>query len=357
MHTHNTVGRNLAIAAGVVLASGTLAILFEDVLMHGAEITLKHWLTLVTVSGTMMVGHLADMARRQRHWMSVLGFTALFLAGTGLVVYSSVGRQAEKTLISGAEHDDLVQKRNDLRAKLARESDALKAKQEAADTECKSGDGPKCKGAKAIVAFYADSVAGIEARIEKIATPKPVSAEAEQFANVAAALGYDKSKVQALAILLSPFLTTLFLEFGTIVSFGFAFSPKRLPKPSKPLPALSAPTMLSAVSDVELSAFRAQFVEADSPSKRPDGPRNGGTRTVRRNPDSPPKTGGMAKRDALQHVLTELALGRSLPSQQTLANLSGHDKRRVSEWFRDWERGGLIPARTTQGRRKALVAG
>ena len=35
------------------------------------------------------------------------------------------------------------------------------------------------------------------------------NAEAEQLANVAAALGYKKGKVQALAILLSPFLTTL----------------------------------------------------------------------------------------------------------------------------------------------------
>ena len=28
-------------------------------------------------------------------------------------------------------------------------------------------------------------------------------------------------------MLLAPFFTTLFLEFGTIVSFGLAFSPKR----------------------------------------------------------------------------------------------------------------------------------
>ncbi len=128
MTTTNTAGRGLAIAAGVVLASGTLAILFEDVLMHGAQITLKHWLTLVTVSGTMMVGHLADMARRQRHWMSVLGFTALFLAGTGLVVYSSVGRQAEKTLVSGAEHDQLVAQRLDLQKQIESERESVKDK-------------------------------------------------------------------------------------------------------------------------------------------------------------------------------------------------------------------------------------
>ena len=224
MTTANTAGRGLAIAAGVVLATGTLAILLEDVLMHEAQFTLKHWLTLVTVAGTMMVGHLADLARRHRHWISLAGFTALFLAGTGLVVYSSVGRQAEKTMLSSAEHDDVVQKRNDLKSKLVTESAVLKAKQDAADAECKTGDGRRCRGARAVATVWAESVAGLEARIEKLAPAKPVAPEAEQFATVAAALGYDSEQVKALAMLLAPFFTTLFLEFGSIVSFGFAFS-------------------------------------------------------------------------------------------------------------------------------------
>jgi len=356
MHTHNTVGRNLAIAAGVVLLSGTLAILFEDV-VHGAPFTLKHYLTLVIVAGTMMAGHLADVARRHNHWLSAIGFAAIFLAGTGLVVFSSAGRQAEKTMMSGTEHDDLVKQRISLEGQLATERETVSTKRAAADKECASGEGTKCRAARSIVAYYENSAKGVEARLALLAPAKPVAPEAEQISVIAAALGYDKDHVKAVAMLLDPFLRTLLLELGMVVSFGFAFSPKRLPKPSKPLPALPAPTMLSAVSDVELSAFRAQFVEPDSSPKRQDSPRSGGTRTVRRNPDSPPKTGGMSKRDALQHVLTELALGRSVPSQQVLANLSGHDKRRVSEWCREWERGGLIPARTTQGRRKALVAG
>ena len=104
MSTSTTAGRGLAIAAGVLLATGTAAILFEDVLIHSA---LKHYLTIVIVAGTMMAGHLADQARRHRHWGAALGFALLFVAGTGLVVYNSVGRQAEKTMISSAEHDDI----------------------------------------------------------------------------------------------------------------------------------------------------------------------------------------------------------------------------------------------------------
>lgn len=327
MGRSNTAGRGIAIAAGVVLASGTLAILFEDVLMHGAPFTLKHWLTLVTVAGTMMVGHLADLARRHRHWLSVGGFALLFLAGTGLVIYSSGGRQAEKTLISGAEHDDLVQKRNDLRTKLAADNEALKAKQEAADRECTSGDGPRCKGAKAIVSVYADDVAGIEARIEKLAPPKPVSAEAEQFANFAAALGYDKDRVRALAILLAPFFTTLFLEFGTIVSFGFAFSPKR---------------------------HQGSEQSAEPANSSPNSPGRGGS-TVRQ-PAPKPNRSRFAKEEAAADLVTRLALGERFASQDELAGRYGVAKSTMSDWLRDWEEQELIPSRRQTGRCKAIAS-
>jgi len=368
MTTNTTAGRGLAIAAGAVLASGTLAILFEDVLMHGAEITLKHWLTLVTVSGTLMVGHLADMARRQRHWMSVLGFTALFLAGTGLVVYSSVGRQAEKTIVSGVEHDQLVAQRLNLEAQISAEREAVKAKREARDAECASGDGSKCKAKKATAAFYENSLKGLEARLQVLEPAKPVSAEAEQFASVAAALGYDKDQVRALAILLAPFFTTLFLEFGTIVSFGFAFSPKRHMNRSSNIKkfdiALPAPTTLANVSDAELTALRERFA---TPILAPNGSDNEGGATVRQPNGSPrpagggqgkrpnrPGRGGYTKDEAAADLVTRLALGERFGSQDELRERYGVAKSTMSEWIREWEADGIIPARTVRGRCKAL---
>ena len=326
MTTANTAGRGLAIAAGVVLATGTLAILFEDVLIHGAQFTLKHWLTLVTVAGTMMVGHLADLARRHRHWISLAGFTALFLAGTGLVVYSSVGRQAEKTMLSSAEHDDVVQKRNDLKSKLATESAVLKAKQDAADTECKTGDGRRCRGARAVATVWAESVAGLEARIEKLAPAKPVAPEAEQFATVAAALGYDREQVKALAMLLAPFFTTLFLEFGSIVSFGFAFSPRRQSR---------APV----VDDNQKSCARFTVSKGNRGN-----PGNGGSRRI------------YSKAEAEGDLVTRLAFGETVASQDALADRWQVNKSTVSKWLRDMEARQLIPARQQIGRCKTLVA-
>lgn len=364
MTTTNTAGRSLAIAAGVVLASGTLAILFEDVLMHGAQFTLKHWLTLVTVAGTMMVGHLADTARRHRHWMSVAGFTALFLAGTGLVVYSSVGRQAEKTLISSVEHDQLVAQRIDLKKQVEDERKSVQEKRDAADAECATGIGNQCKAKRATVVFYENSLKGLEARLQVLDAPKPVSAEAEQFANVAAALGYDKDQVRALAILLAPFFTTLFLEFGTIVSFGFAFSPKRVvrtvrqPSPSDTLQtSFAAPD--SEIPDAQRLLGPSEVV-ADA-RKNPDRPGRGYGPGGLKAPDRPkrpgPKSGEpWSKEEVEQYVVTELAFGRSIPSQQALKELSGRPKQTISDWVREWTKRGIIPAPTPNGRCKMVVA-
>lgn len=329
MTTCNTAGRGLAIAAGVLLATGTLAILFEDVLMHGAQFTLKHWLTLVTVAGTMMVGHLADLARRHRHWLSVAGFTALFLAGTGLVVYSSVGRQAEKTMISSEEHDKNVGERLRLEAERTAEAASAKKYRDEADTECQSGEGNKCRSARASRDFYDNSVKGLDARIQLLAPAKPVSVEAEQFATVAAALGYDKDQVRALAIMLAPFFTTLFLEFGTIVSFGFAFSPKRQSKQlllPKPTPTIEAKNDSASVPK-------------GSTSQPPNGPNRRLTRD-----------------EVLTDLMVRNATGRSFGSQEEAANHYGVSPSRFSEWSKAWEASGAIPKRRMVGRCKMIKA-
>ena len=130
-------------------------------------------------------------------------------------------------MISSEEHDKNVGERMKLEAERATDAASGKKYRAGADTECQSGEGKKCRSARASRDFYDNSVKGLDARIQLLAPAKPVSVEAEQLGTLAAALGYDKERVKAIAVLLTPFLTTLFLEFGTIVSFGFAFSARR----------------------------------------------------------------------------------------------------------------------------------
>lgn len=362
MAIDNMGGRLTAIVTAAALGAGGTSLLFGDVIFGAVDFTQKHFQTITIVIATTTAWMAMTAAFKSRHAMAGLGFLVLALAGSGVIVWNSLGRQTEGQMLSADDHDKAVRERNQVEQDLTEERETLRTKKKEADAACKNRkpDNPKCSGPRATVSVYETSVKGYEARL-KVLTVKPADASAEALGNTVSALGRNGKKAKAVSLLVMPYLVTILFEFGFTMALHYVFRPvhrmpTRLAADRPALPALPAPTQLATVSDADLSAVRAQFVEADSPSKRPDGPRNGGTRTVRKNPDGPPKTGGMSKREALQHVLTELALGRSVPSQQTLANLSGHDKRRVSEWFRDWERGGLIPARTTSGRCKSLVA-
>ena len=114
----------------------------------------------------------------------------------------------------------------------------------------------------------------------------------------------------------------------------------------------------SAVAGAELSNRKGLLTSsmdgaASEPSNRSETPatrangsvRNGGFGGVR-----------MAKEQALQALLTELALGRGFGSQDELAERFGRPKSTVSEWLTEWTGAGLIPARRSVGRRKAMIA-
>lgn len=224
---HSTEGQALAITAGGLFALGTLGILLEDVILHSAPFTLKHALTVVVVAGTIMVGHLASGARSARHWGAVAGFGVLFLSGTLLTVYSSVGRQAEHTMIASAE----VQAAELARARASKgltEAEAMLADaQRELARECKTGKGRKCEGIRSTVDVYDAAVRGHKAELERLGPAKVAVPEAKRAGELAAVFGADPVKVEAAMVLVIPFLTTLFLELGAIICLGYGFRPSR----------------------------------------------------------------------------------------------------------------------------------
>lgn len=364
MTTHNTAaGRGLAIAAGVLFASGTAAVLFSDVI-HGAPFTLKHYMTFVIVAGATMTAHLSHQAWRHKHYAACAGFSLIVAACTCLVVYNSLGRQSESLTLTSEEHDKIAGEKASLAANLSADTTAAKEKRLAADTECASGEGKKCFAARAIAEFYETNVKGYEARLAVLAPEKPVAPEAETFAGIMAAFGYDKQQVKSVAVLVGFFMMTLICEFGTSISFGYAFSPKRLPKPEASkalpaLPALPAPTMLSAVTDAELSTLRAQFApDPVESSKPPKGP-NGGLGSTIRTPNGP-NSGSPKSRLSHSEIISDLMLraatDRLFGSNEEAADNYGYSPSRFSELVTRWEGQNLIPKGRMVGRCKVLAA-
>lgn len=227
MNTHTIEGRPLAIVAGALFAAGTAGILLEDVIIHGAPMTLKHWITVVVIAGTIMVGHQVHKAWHSGLKGSALGFGVLFLVGTLLTVYSSVGRQAEHTMIASAE----VQAAEIARARatkgLAEAETMLAEAQRNLASECKTGRGKRCEGIKATVDVYDAAARGHKAELERLGPAKVATPEAKRAGELAAVFGANPTKVEAAMILIIPFLTTLFLELGSIICLGYGFRPVR----------------------------------------------------------------------------------------------------------------------------------
>lgn len=85
--------------------------------------------------------------------------------------------------------------------------------------------------------------------------------------------------------------------------------------------------------------FRPVIVVSDEPS--PNRPGNSPVRTD--------------KQKALSELIGMLADGRTIPSQEHLADHWNRPKQTVSDWLREWRRIGVIPSETRVGRCKATV--
>ena len=94
MNPQYSGSHRLAIAAGAAATGGALAILLADPLMTG-NWKLDHGLLPIIVGITIAAGHLVGSAVRGRRPLSALGFAAIFVVGTALTIYSSVGSQTE----------------------------------------------------------------------------------------------------------------------------------------------------------------------------------------------------------------------------------------------------------------------
>jgi hypothetical protein len=227
MYLSSTNGRALAIAAGLAFTAGGLTILLGDALMRPFEWSSYQWLTILTVFGTIAAGHLMAEAGRARHLFSTVGFLALFLAGTGLVVYSSVGRQVEAAAVSMFSAEDMNNRLASKHVELAGARDRLayaESQFESEQTGQRCAD--RCKRWEKTASDRRIVVRAIEAEIASLGPQKPVNAQAEAMADIAALFGLNKQKTVAALILLAPFLTTLFFEIGSIVSLGYAFAPR-----------------------------------------------------------------------------------------------------------------------------------
>lgn len=316
MTTTTPKARPFAIVTALAFTAGSLAILMGAALLTPTDWTAYHWLTILTVFGTIAAGHLSRDAAHARRWLSVAGFLVLFLSGTALVVANSVGRQAEttdaKALDADALNSAITAKSNalaDARQRLIKAQDKVELYTNGGrDTDTgqkiKPGCARICEDWKQNRSDLVRVIGSLERDLKEMGPKKPPNAKAERFAELVALFGYDKAKAAAAFILSEPFIYTLFFEIGTIVSFGFAFphvpvapsdsrsgsrpegaaTPERLFEDVK-AEALANPSERSALADIFTGPAipnGSNVVDLFKPDGHPNGSGPKGGRRVRR---------------------------------------------------------------------------
>lgn len=216
-------GRILAALSGAAFLGGSLTIIMGSALLQPWSWGQSQVLTVLMILGTIAAGHLAKVAFKARS-VSCVGFAALFIAGSALVVYNSVGRQAEQhdtVALERATANALIEdKVRDIEAARERLANAERN----ADRERGSKCGQKCKGWEAAASDARNVIRVLESEVRTLGAPKPVDAKADKAGELAAVFGFNRQKATALAALIEPFMWTIFFEIGSIVSLGFAFS-------------------------------------------------------------------------------------------------------------------------------------
>lgn len=250
MQNSTTPGRLLAITSGMAFSAGSLVILMGDVLTKPQMWEQYHVLTVITVAGTIAAGHLMAKAKSAKHWLGALGFGVLFMAGTLLVVYNSVGRQAATTdavqLSTEARNKAIADKSADLDRARARLSDAERM----VDVETRNGGcGRSCNDWKRRAVEVRAHVSMLEADVSKLGAPSPVAPKAAKMAAIMALFGADETKAKAALALIEPFLWTLFFEIGSIVSLGYAF--RDVPGRFRPVPPESDAVLPDTEAEAE----------------------------------------------------------------------------------------------------------
>lgn len=230
----NNHGRILAGLSGLAFLAGSLTIILGPALLHPLAWGQYQVLTVLMIVGTIAAGHLAKTAFKARFVLSAFGFGVLFVAGSALVVYNSVGRQAEAhdtVAMERAAANSLIEdKRRDVEAARERLATAERNADRERGSKCKT----KCRDWENAAADARNVIRVLESEIKALGAPKPVDAKADKAGELAAVFGFDRRKAAALAALIEPFLWTIFFEIGSIVSLGFAFRPT-VSKVSKPL--------------------------------------------------------------------------------------------------------------------------
>lgn len=297
-----------ALSAGLIFVSGALALLLSDLILAEKAFGLSHFVTLCIFLGTLLVVKLCIKAKHERAWLTFFGYLLVAIAGTGLIIFKSTGRQAAEIHLTEAEITDALTRKPKVIAELEAAKAIRNKTATALHNDCVEGKRSKahCDGVRASLAVYEAAVKGHEADLDKLKISNKIAdPAAHNLSNILhMAFSLDRKKVEALATPVSLILTTILFEFGSIIALNHAFRPLSLSK--APVPAFSKPSTLALPkpSTTPLSKTPANLI--------PTGKRN----------------------EVITYIQQTLARGEPFPSRRHLMLKFNCAESSLSEWIK-----------------------
>lgn len=332
MTINNTTGHLwLARIAGAAGIGSAAAIISADALKSG-QWQLDNILMIGVIGVTVAAGHLIWRAIREWKIASAIGFAILFCLGTGVTLYNSVGRQAASAdaaaLKAQSINDRIYRRRADLEQ--AR-TDLLEADARVA-AETKTGCKRICEDWTRRAQTIRSEIPIIEAELLDLGPPVPVAPKAGRVAQLLAWGGYDEASTKELLQLVDPFLLALWAELTAIVALGYGF-----------------PSHSPIATQREPSAARGAIETDPPPAARSE-----------TKPETVARSETVAslrytRRTAEADLRSIVQSGKTVPSQDALAERWDVPKGTVSRWLSSFEERGII-VRETVGRRKTVSA-
>lgn len=343
MDTHY-IPRWGAIALGCLCAAGAGAVLLADVTATGP--TIDHALSVIALVVTIAAGHYAWTELRSWRVMAALGLGLVFAGGVAYTVASTAGRSIEQQRAAASEAAARNQARADKVAELETARQRLALAEKMAEREMTGQRcGPRCQDWKQRAAEVTSHVRLLEAMVARLGGERAVNAKLAGLAQLIALVpGADAKRIEAGLVIAWPFVLPLLLELGSIVFWSVGLGRVRTIAPAKKAPDGSGQSDYPALDPAESAAVAAFFRRDDGNGGAPDRP-------APRKPQGPDGR----KNAVLAALLTDLGLGRTVASQRELSERFGVARSTMSDWLVEWERSGLIPARRTVGRCKALA--
>jgi hypothetical protein len=215
--------------AGIVAAVAAIALLTRDAQHTG--LTLEHAMMPVLVFLTVLFGHEAFRALKEWKLISAVGFVALAIFGSGIIVAETMGRRAETRDAKVAQATKTVDQYATVAADYQRASKLVAESEKWAASECATGKGKKCDGQTFILNQRKAHADALRLKLEQATAPAPVDSKADKIAYWAALFGASKATAKEVFQNFDPFSLSLFLELGAVFAFGFGIRTRKVAVP------------------------------------------------------------------------------------------------------------------------------